>query len=78
MCGHGFRDKENSTIYVSGKTISVLVKVKSHNIAILKKPDSNKEAALSSKNWIVFDIETTTLDNRRYQALLAYFGYISP
>ena len=70
--------KENATIYVSGKTISVLVKVKSHNIAILKKPDSNKEAALSSKNWIVFDIETTTLDNRRYQALLAYFGYISP
>ena len=71
---YGVPYRLNSSITVSGVSTSVAIKIPSYKIAILNKPNSSREAMLNSREWLVFDIETTVISDTSYSRLLSFLG----
>ena len=64
--------KEGATITVSGTPIRTAIKVNNPKTAILRFPNKKNEELLSSRDWMVFDLETSVLDESHYNRLLTY------
>ena len=66
--------KENSSITVSGNNLRVAIKVMEPKTAILRTPNTDSEELLTSREWAVYDIESTVSDSSYYDRMLAYLG----
>lgn len=69
--------KEGATITISGTGIRTAIKVNAPKTAILRSPNHENEELLSSRDWMVFDIETSVSDEAHYNRLLAYLGILN-
>lgn len=69
--------KEGATITVLGTGVRTAIKVNTPKTAILRSPNHENEELLSSRDWMVFNIETSISDESHYNRLLAYLGIIN-
>lgn len=64
--------KEGATITVLGIPIRTTIKINNPKTAILRSPNKKNEELLSSRDWMVFDLESSVLDESHYNRLLTY------